>query len=131
MALAVLFTFGLQFYVPMDILWRKVQDRIPVKQHNLSQILIRTGIMLWCGVVAVVVPVLEPFISLVGAVFFSSLGILVPSVVEAIFLYPNRYGLFKWKLIKDVLLSIFSILALVTGAFVSIQQIIEAYSPEK
>ena len=128
MALAVLFTFGLQFFVPMDILWRKVQDRIPVKQHNLSQILIRTGIMLWCGVIAAVVPELEPFIGLVGAVFFSSLGILVPSVVEAVFLYPDRYGLMKWKLVKDILLSIFAILALITGAFVSIEQIIESYS---
>lgn len=73
-ALAILFTFGLQFYVPIDILWRKLQLRLPQEKHNVSQILFRAGLILIMGGVAAAVPKLEPFIGLVGAIFFSVLG---------------------------------------------------------
>lgn len=73
-ALAILFTFGLQFYIPMDILWRKVHNSISKSKQNMAQIIIRSGIILIMSGVAVAVPDLEPFISLVGAVFFSTLG---------------------------------------------------------
>lgn len=73
-ALAILFTYGLQFYVPTDILWRKIQHKIPKEKHNMSQILIRSGIIIVTGGIAAAVPDLEPFIALIGAVFFSILG---------------------------------------------------------
>lgn len=72
--LAILFTFGLQFFVPMDILWRKIEPRIRKEHHNVSQVLLRAGIVLTMGGVAAAVPKLEPFIGLVGAIFFSILG---------------------------------------------------------
>lgn len=71
---AILFTFGLQFYVPMDILWRRIGPSIPKDKHNVSQILFRAGIILIMGGVAAAVPKLDPFIGLVGSVFFSILG---------------------------------------------------------
>lgn len=73
-AIAILFTFGLQFYVPMDILWRNIGPSIPKEQHNISQILFRAGTILIMGGIAAAVPKLDPFIGLVGAVFFSILG---------------------------------------------------------
>lgn len=73
-AVAILFTFGLQFYVPMNILWRKIGPSIPKNKHNISQILFRAGVILIMGAVAAAVPKLDPFIGLVGAVFFSILG---------------------------------------------------------
>lgn len=73
-ALAIFFTFGLQFYVPMDVLWRRIQIRIPKERHNISQILLRAGIVMILGGIAAAVPKLEPFIGLVGAIFFSVLG---------------------------------------------------------
>lgn len=73
-AIAILFTFGLQFYIPTDILWRKIKHRIPEARHNITQILMRTGIIILMGGVAMAVPNLEPFIGLVGAIFFSILG---------------------------------------------------------
>lgn len=71
---AILCTFGLQFYVPTDILWRKMGPRIAKDKHNLSQIAFRAGTVLMMGGVAAAVPKLDPFIGLVGAVFFSFLG---------------------------------------------------------
>lgn len=126
-ALAILFTFGLQFFVPMDILWRKIQHRFSKENHNRTQIILRTGIIIIMGAVAVAVPNLDPIISLVGAVFFSVLGILVPAVIETVYYWPDL-GAGKWILIKNIILSIFAIFALVTGSIVSVQEIIHEYS---
>lgn len=73
-AIAILFTFGLQFYVPMDILWTKMSPSIPKEKHNLSQILFRAGVILIMGGVSAAVPKLEPFIGIIGSIFFSMLG---------------------------------------------------------
>lgn len=73
-AIAIQFTFGLQFFVPMDILWRKLAPGISKEKHNISQIALRAGCILIMGAVAAAVPKLDPFISLVGAIFFSFLG---------------------------------------------------------
>lgn len=131
MALAILFTYGLQFYVPNDILWRKISHRFDEKNHNISQICLRTGIILISGGIAAAIPDLEPFISLVGAVFFSLLGIFVPSFVETVYLWPDRLGFCKWRLVKNTILCICSILALVLGATVSINSIINMYTKTK
>ncbi len=77
----------------------------------------------------VVPPELEPFIGLVGAVFFSTLGLIVPSIVETVFRYPHNLGPFKWILWKNIILGVFSLIALFTGAYVSILDIIELYTP--
>lgn len=125
-ALAILFTFGLQFFVPMDILWRKIQHRFSKDSHNRVQIILRTGIIIIMGAVAIAVPNLDPVISLVGAVFFSVLGLLVPSVIETVYCYQDL-GVWNWILIKNVILSIFAIFALVSGSITSIQEIIKEY----
>lgn len=91
------------------------------------QIVSRSGIILILAALAIAVPDLEPFISLVGAVFFSTLGLLVPAVVEGVFLWPET-GRFHWILIKNVFLVLFALLALLTGSAVSILNIIKIYT---
>jgi len=128
MAIAILFTYGLQFYVPNEILWKKIQHKVPEHRHNITQIVLRTGIVIITGGIAAAVPKLEPFISLVGAVFFSLLGLFVPCFIETLYLYPDRLGPGKVILWKNVVLCAFSIFALVSGATVSIEEIIKIYA---
>lgn len=73
-AFGILFTFGLQFYIPTDILWRKVSNKIKEKHHNIAQIGMRLVLVLLMSGVCMAIPDLEPFIGLVGAVFLSLLG---------------------------------------------------------
>ncbi|XP_011184166.2 proton-coupled amino acid transporter-like protein pathetic [Zeugodacus cucurbitae] len=126
-AVASLFAYGLVFYIPIDTLWKNISHKISEKNHNIAQILIRTGIILISGVVATVIPNLEPFISLVGAIFLSLLGFLVPSVCETVYLWPDRLGFWRWKLYKNILLSTFALCALVAGSVASINEIIKIY----
>lgn len=53
---------------------------------------------------------------------------MVPGVIETVFLYPDQLGFCNWILIKNVFLSIFAVIALTTGAFTSILEIIHYYT---
>ncbi|XP_011184171.2 proton-coupled amino acid transporter-like protein CG1139 isoform X2 [Zeugodacus cucurbitae] len=124
MAVAILFTYGLQFYVPNEILWKKISHKFNENNHNIVQIILRTVIILISGGICVAIPNLEIFINLVGAIFFSLLGLFVPSVCETVYLWPDRFGWCKWKLLKNILLCAFAIFALVAGSSASIEEII-------
>lgn len=86
--------------------------------------------MFFIVVVALLVPELEPFISLVGAIFFSVLGISIPAVVETVSCWERHLGMFKWRLWKNSLIILFSLLALIFGTWVSILDIVELYTKE-
>ncbi|XP_017477885.1 PREDICTED: proton-coupled amino acid transporter-like protein CG1139 [Rhagoletis zephyria] len=126
-AVASICAYGLVFYIPIDTLWKNISHKFNEKNHNITQIILRTCIILISGAIAAAIPNLEPFISLVGAVFLSLLGFFVPSVCETVHLWPDRLGWCKWKLYKNLLLSLFAICALVAGAAASINEIIESY----
>jgi solute carrier family 36 (proton-coupled amino acid transporter) len=122
---------------------------VPKSKHNIAQIGIRSFMIFVMAGIGIAVPDLEPFISLVGAVFFSTLGkmqtwwptnevfntkisfsgLFVPCLVEAIFQYPN-YGPGNWRLWKNVILMIFAIFALISGTFVSVKDIVKLYTGE-
>lgn len=53
---------------------------------------------------------------------------MVPAIIESVFRYPNNYGFANWILYKNVFLVVFSLLAMVTGSAISIQEIIDMYS---
>jgi len=70
---------------------------------------------------AVAIPNLELFISLVGALSLSVVGIILPPFIAFATFEHQRKG---WRLIKNFALIIFGILGLITGTYVSIVDII-------
>ena len=56
------------------------------------------------------------------------LGIMVPSVVETVFLYPDNLGKWNWIYVKNIILSFLALCALIAGSFVSVKDIIKMYS---
>lgn len=127
-ALAVLFTYSLQMYVPNDITWRKIiSPNISESYHNIVQIVFRSVAVLFTVSVAALVPDLEPIIGLVGSICFSTLGLFIPAVIETVLCWEGELGFLKWKLFKNALLAAFAMLALVSGT----AQSIAAFSREK
>lgn len=64
-----------------------------------------------------------PFISLIGAVCLSTLGLIIPAVVElVVYREEPGYGKFNWRLYKNIILMLFGILGFVTGTIVSIKE---------
>ncbi|KAF5295595.1 hypothetical protein FQR65_LT10398 [Abscondita terminalis] len=124
--IAVFLTYNLQMYVPLDIIWKNLlADRVTgTFQRNIVQIVMRCSFVVGTVVIAVAVPNLEPIISLVGAVCFSTLGLLVPAIVETVLHWEGGLGFLYWKLIKNIILGLFAILALVSGTATSIDSLI-------
>ncbi|CAG9791761.1 unnamed protein product [Diatraea saccharalis] len=128
MALCIFFTYALQFYVPMEMVTRYLEKNGAPSCNNLIQIGIRTGIVLFTVGIAAAFPNLELVISLVGAVFFSTLGLLIPAIVDTVYHWDKDLGPLNYVLYKNILIGLISVIALVSGAYVSIEGMIEDFS---
>ncbi|KAJ0183683.1 hypothetical protein K1T71_000106 [Dendrolimus kikuchii] len=124
-AVAIFFTYSLQFYVPMEIIWKNVRHWFGAKK-NIAEYSIRIGVIVMTMCIAIAIPDLGPFISLVGAVCLSFLGLIFPAVIETVTFWdrPNGLGRFNWVLMKNIMLISFGIIGFLTGSYVSILEII-------
>ncbi|CAH0560287.1 unnamed protein product [Brassicogethes aeneus] len=127
-SLAVFFTFMLMFYVPIDITWRKISGHISEKRHNLSQFSLRTGIVIFATCIAIFAGEhLGPLIELVGAIFLSTLGLMVPAIMDTLINWDNL-GCFYWKFWKNLVISIFGLFGAVAGSYYAILSMVNEES---
>ncbi|XP_014370558.2 proton-coupled amino acid transporter-like protein pathetic isoform X1 [Papilio machaon] len=124
-ACVMLLSFALVYYVPVDVVWRRIQDRIPARGYRWGMAALRfIGTVLIVGV-ASAIPKLELFMELVGAVCLSVMGLLLPAIVETVWLWGRDLGPCNWILWKNCLIGIFSIIAMVSGVAYSIISMLE------
>ncbi|XP_046994416.1 proton-coupled amino acid transporter-like protein pathetic [Schistocerca americana] len=121
--LAVLFTYPLQYHVAVGIVLQMARDRVPEKRLGLLEYGMRVVGVLGTVALATAVPKLDPVVSLVGAVCFSTLGLLCPAAIEMATCWPSRQ-----IVVKDSLIIVLALAALVSGSYTSVLGIIDAYS---
>ncbi|XP_023940545.2 proton-coupled amino acid transporter-like protein CG1139 [Bicyclus anynana] len=126
--LAVFFTYFLQMYAPMDIMWTRLKGRISASFHNQGQILMRTLSVTLTVILAAAVPDLELLIALVGAVFFSTLGLFIPLVIQTVHKWERGLGKCSYILWKNAVLLMLYVTVLVSGCYSSINAIIARFS---
>ncbi|GBP03624.1 Proton-coupled amino acid transporter-like protein pathetic [Eumeta japonica] len=122
---AIYCTYSLQYYVPMEIVWRNIKSHISQKFHNEAQSLMRAVCATLTVILAALFPKLEKVIGLEGAFFYSFLGLIVPTIIEIIFLWERGLGKYNWILVKDLALGFFGMFVLVTGCIQSLRNILE------
>lgn len=128
-AIAIFLTYALQFYVPMEIIWKNVRGHFSESNKNWAEYAIRITLVIGTVLTTIAVPDISPFISLIGAVCLSTLGLMFPSIIEIITYYERPgYGKFNWILWKNILLIMFGITGFITGTYVSIEEISKEYS---
>lgn len=125
-ALAVYCTFGLQFYVCLDIVWTSIRDKFR-KRPTLVNYMMRTILVTMSVLLAVAVPTIGPFIGLIGAFCFSILGLLIPVLIETVTYWEQGFGKFNWIVWKNVLVCFFGGIALIFGSKGAIEDIIALY----
>lgn len=125
-AIAIFFTYALQFYVPMEIIWKNVRGNFSESNKNLAEYAIRWTLVVGTVATAVAIPNIGPFISLIGAVCLSTLGLIFPSLIEIIVFERTGYGKFNWVLWKNIALILFGVTGFLTGTYVSLHEIYDA-----
>lgn len=128
-AIAIFFTYALQFFVTAEIIWKSVSGYFPESKKNLAEYTIRAILVAFTVAIAIGIPNIGPFISLIGAAGLSTLGFMFPAVIEIITYYKHPgYGKFRWILWKNVFLILCGIASFITGTYVSL---LEIYNGDK
>lgn len=147
MALAIFLSYGLQFYVPINIIGPWFRSLFSGEfAQQISDVALRTTLVVFtCKltipsnriplkfdekiistvVLAAIVPNLGPIISLVGAVSSSTLALIFPPLIEIITFWPNKLGRNNWILWKDIGIMIFGIAGFVFGTYASVMEILD------
>ncbi|CAH2063805.1 unnamed protein product, partial [Iphiclides podalirius] len=124
-ACVMLLSFALVYYVPVDVVWRRIQDKLPARSHRWGIAGVRfMGTILIVGL-ASAIPKLEMFMELVGAVCLSVMGLLLPAIVETVWRWGKDMGACHCVLWKNIIIGVFSIIAMVSGVAYSIITMLE------
>ncbi|XP_026291061.1 proton-coupled amino acid transporter-like protein pathetic isoform X1 [Frankliniella occidentalis] len=130
LAVAILFTYPLQMYVAIGIMWAVISPRVRTSWHAFADVAMRVVMVLGTLVLALAVPNLGPIIGLIGALFFSTLGLFIPAVVELATRWEEGRGCSGTNLylaLKNGALILLSIMSIVAGGYSSVLDIIKAY----
>lgn len=112
----------------LEIGWNGLKERFK-SRPLLANYAIRTVMVIVCVLLAVAVPAITPFVSLIGAFFFSILGLMVPVYIEMITFWDKGFGRFYWKVLKNLVVVIAAIMALIFGSQSAIIDIVKLYQP--
>ncbi|XP_019894234.1 proton-coupled amino acid transporter-like protein pathetic [Musca domestica] len=128
-ALAVFCTFGLQFYVCLEIVWDSIKEKC-TKRPILVNYVLRTVLVTAAVVLAVSVPTIAPFMGLIGAFCFSILGLIFPVFIEMVTHWDTGFGAYNWIVWKNIVIFLCGIAALVFGSNSAIADIMKLYSDD-
>ncbi|XP_076264058.1 proton-coupled amino acid transporter-like protein acs isoform X2 [Rhynchophorus ferrugineus] len=128
LAFAIFTTHALSMYVAVDIVWtQNLMKKFEKNDHQLFwEYAIRTSLVVLTFCLAVAVPYLDLFISLVGAFCISSLGVAFPAIMDSCNRWNDPSSL-KTVLhhVKNIGIVLFAVLGLVVGTATSIEKIVE------
>nr|CAD7611356.1 unnamed protein product [Timema genevievae] len=126
--LAVFCTYGLQFFVCLEIAWNGIKERFSNKLV-IREYFLRTLLVTLTVALAVSVPTISPFIGLIGSLCFSTLGLIIPAFIEMITFWEEGFGTGYYRIWKNVLVIVFGVMALLFGSYTSILDIVALYKP--
>ncbi|XP_039287162.1 LOW QUALITY PROTEIN: proton-coupled amino acid transporter-like protein pathetic [Nilaparvata lugens] len=120
-ALGIFLSYSLLFFASIDLL-----------RDNVLQRYAENSIRIWLIVLTVVIaalfPNLGPFLTLVGALSLSIVGLIFPPICEVlVYWHSPGLGRFNWRLWKNILIVCFGIVGLITGTMTSISEFARAY----
>ncbi|KAL4717538.1 hypothetical protein ACJJTC_000687 [Scirpophaga incertulas] len=126
-ALAIMFTYPLQFYVPIDITWPVLREKCGPNSLVIKELGYRALLVLLTFVLAESIPQLGLFISLVGAVSSAALALMFPPLIEMVGSCRKSSGPSALILVKDVAIIVLGVFIFVTGTYESVAAIIRAF----
>lgn len=135
-AVAIFISYGLHCYVPVEVVWRGYllprleHSGAPPQRLRFAEYALRIVLCLITFVLAVAVPRLGLFISLFGALCLSALGICFPALMEFCVCFPDKFGPFRIRMIKDIFLFVVGLIGLIAGTYTALVSIIKSFMPD-
>lgn len=134
-AASIFLTYPLQFYVPHEIIWTWVRNRIyadaetnPKKVHKLDYAF-RTLLVIITFGLAISVPMLNLLMDLVGSISGTALSITLPAIIHLATFWDDVSGNPRiFMIVIDVTLIIISLIASSSGTFYSLAAILGSFS---
>ncbi|XP_015041474.1 proton-coupled amino acid transporter-like protein CG1139 isoform X2 [Drosophila persimilis] len=128
-ALGVFLGYPIQFFVMMKILWPplKRSNSCAQKYPISMQVALRFVMVMMTFGVALVVPQLNLFISLIGALCSTCLAFVIPVLIDFVVRAQVPKGLGHWSYAKNLLILAVALLGIVTGTYQSIVEIIRQF----
>lgn len=113
----------------LEIGWNGLKERFK-SRPLLANYVIRTVMVIVCVLLAVAVPAITPFVALIGAFFFSILGLMVPIYIEMVTFWDKGFGRYYWKILKNLVVVIAAIMALIFGSQSAVADIVKLYQAD-
>ncbi|KAF5289666.1 hypothetical protein FQR65_LT11783 [Abscondita terminalis] len=130
-AFGILCTYPLQFYIPIGIMFPAIKKRFgPLSRPVLIELVFRTVFVLITFGLAVSIPYLESFITLVGAFSSSAVALIFPPILDLVNA-SSTSRLTPWIIIKNVLILVIGFAGCIAGSIESIKKIIESINKQE
>lgn len=130
-SLGILFTFALQFYIPIDIMFPAVSNRFgPFKHPVFTELAFRAFFVLVTFVLAEIIPFLNLFITLVGAFSSTTIALLFPPILELVCNWSVS-EVTPWMVCKNIVILVIGVFGCITGSYESIRLIAKAFTEEQ
>ncbi|EHB10681.1 Proton-coupled amino acid transporter 1 [Heterocephalus glaber] len=120
-SIGIFFTYGLQFYVPAEIIIPFFVSRAPEQCRLLVDLSVRTAMVCLTCMLAILIPRLDLVISLVGSVSSSALALVIPPLLE-IATYSSE-GLRPLTIAKDALISVLGFAGFMVGTYEALAEL--------
>lgn len=125
---AILFTFPLQFYVAVDIIWYGLAKKYgPFKFPVVLELCLRSFLVLITFILAISIPHVGLFISLVGAIGSTALALLFPPIIELVQKAQTPAEYTYWIIIKNTFIISLGLLGFATGTYESVAAVVRAF----
>ncbi|XP_050307347.1 proton-coupled amino acid transporter-like protein CG1139 isoform X3 [Anthonomus grandis grandis] len=134
LALAIYTSFGLFMCVSVDIIWRQLKFKSKfenMKSPIFWEYVFRTLLVCFTFGLAVLIPYLNLFISFLGALCISALGLAFPAIFDSCIQWHQLTGCHKyWVHTKNFVIMLFALFGLIVGSATSLEQIVEQFTPK-
>uniref|UniRef100_A0A1B6MQS7 Amino acid transporter transmembrane domain-containing protein n=1 Tax=Graphocephala atropunctata TaxID=36148 RepID=A0A1B6MQS7_9HEMI len=131
-SLSIFFTFALQFYVVVEIILSNYLKKVmeESKKPRIIENTMRTFLILCILLAAVTIPMLDLFISLIGALCLSGLCVLFPVVIQLCVLYSKNELNFL-NVSRIIIIAIVGIMGFVVGTCLTVSDIVTELQQSK
>ncbi|XP_026848563.1 proton-coupled amino acid transporter-like protein CG1139 [Drosophila persimilis] len=129
-AMAMFFSYALQGYVTVDIIWRGYMR--PKLVENVAsgrsvEYLVRLALVIASVLVAIGYPDFGLLLSFVGSFCLAQLGLIFPGIVNMCVLYSQGYGYGKILLWRSLFFLVLGLCGGISGTVISVKELNEAY----